>query len=102
MGAALAFWLAARLNAAGLDPSAAATVNSLLDPIAAAGESVLISGPLRLALAEAIRGVFVIAFVAALLGLAVTFFAPKGRIERNAAPAGPPREEPAAAAVQDS
>jgi MFS family permease len=84
MGAALSVRLAAGLAAAGLNP-ATVSVNELLDPLARAGASVTIEGALRDALASAIQGVFVIAFIAAALGLAVTFLAPAGRIAQLAA-----------------
>jgi EmrB/QacA subfamily drug resistance transporter len=84
MGAALSVRLAAGLAAAGLNP-ATISVNELLDPLARAGASVTIEGALRDALASAIQGVFVIAFIAAALGLAVTFLAPAGRIAQLAA-----------------
>jgi EmrB/QacA subfamily drug resistance transporter len=81
MGAALSFRLAARLVAAGLDPTAI-SVDSLLDPLARATTSVVLEGTLRTALAGAIQGVFVIAFIAAALGLVATTFAPRGRIDQ--------------------
>ncbi|HEX9441207.1 MAG TPA: MFS transporter, partial [Roseiflexaceae bacterium] len=84
MGAALSVRLAAGLAAAGLNP-ATISVNELLDPLARAGASMTIEGALRDALANAIQGVFVIAFIAAALGLAVTFLAPAGRIAQLAA-----------------
>lgn len=80
MGVVLSFRLAANLSAAGVDPGAIA-VDSLLDPVAQAAASVAIEDTLRIALAGAIQGVFVMAFIAAGLGLVATAFAPRGRIE---------------------
>jgi EmrB/QacA subfamily drug resistance transporter len=79
MGAVLSFRLAAHLAEAGLDP-AAISVDSLLDPLAQAANSLVLEGTLRTALAGAIQGVFVIALIAAALGLLATTFAPSGRI----------------------
>jgi EmrB/QacA subfamily drug resistance transporter len=84
MGAVLSFRLAARLAEAGLDP-AAISVDSLLDPLAQAANSVVLESTLRTALAGAIQGVFVIALIAAALGLLATAFAPAGRIAQLAA-----------------
>lgn len=79
MGVALSFRLAARLAGAGLDP-ATISVDSLLDPVAQASSSLVLEDTLRTALAGAIQGVFVIALIAAALGLLATAFAPSGRI----------------------
>ncbi|MBE7555945.1 MAG: MFS transporter [Anaerolineales bacterium] len=79
MGAVLSFRLAARLAEAGLDP-VAISVDSLLDPLAQAANSLVLESTLRSALAGAIQGVFVIALIAAALGLLATTFAPSGRI----------------------
>lgn len=84
MGAALSGWLISNLKAAGLE-SAAVSVNSLLNPVAQSASSALSNEALKDALAGAIQGVFVIAFVAAALGLAVTALTPKGRIAQLAA-----------------
>ncbi len=81
MGAALSLRLAARLAEAGLDPGAIA-VDSLLHPVARTASSVVWEGSLRSALAGAMQGVFVIAFLAAALGLVATAFAPRGRIDQ--------------------
>lgn len=81
MGAALSLRLAARLAEAGLDPAAIA-VDSLLDPVARTASSVVWEGTLRNALAGAMQGVFVIAFIAAALGLVATALAPPGRIDQ--------------------
>jgi EmrB/QacA subfamily drug resistance transporter len=88
MGAALSLWLASSLKAAGMNP-ALVSVNSLLDPIAQATANLTVSGVLRDALTDSIRVVFVIAFVAAVLGLAVTALAPGGRIAQLAGQAAP-------------
>jgi EmrB/QacA subfamily drug resistance transporter len=81
MGTVLSFRLASRLTEAELDP-AAISIDSLLDPIAQATTSMVLEGTLREALAGAIQGVFVIAFIAAALGLVATAFAPPGRIDQ--------------------
>jgi MFS family permease len=72
MGAALSFQLASNLSASGLDPE---LVARLLDPLPAS-ETILDAGP-RLAMANAVHLVFVIAFVAATLGLVTTLFTPR-------------------------
>jgi hypothetical protein len=77
MGAVLSFRLAANLAAAGLDP-ATVQYTELIDPLARA--TVAVTSELRLALAGAIHGVFIVAFLAAALALLVTTFAPRGRI----------------------
>jgi hypothetical protein len=53
-----------------------------LDSMVEQAESaaVTVSGPMRDAVAVAIQGVFVLAFIAAALGLIATAFAPAGRI----------------------
>lgn len=79
MGAVLSFRLAARLAEAGLDP-ATISVDTLIDPVAQAASNLVMEGTLRTALAGAIQGVFVIALIAAALGLLATTFAPAGRI----------------------
>jgi EmrB/QacA subfamily drug resistance transporter len=95
MGAALSLRLATRLAAAGLDPGVI-SLESLLHPIARTTANVVWEGALRNALAGAMQGVFVIAFVAAALGLVATTFAPRGRIDQlvaertGAAPRGQP------------
>lgn len=84
MGAALSMQLAARLTAAGLEPGAVA-VDSLLDPVAGSGVPVAIEGAVRTALAGSLQVVFVIACVAAVLGLLATMLAPRGDIAQLAA-----------------
>jgi MFS family permease len=71
MGAALSMKLASNLTASGLDPS---LVAELLDP--APGSGTLMDTGVRLAMADAIHFVFVIAFIAAMLGLVSAFFTP--------------------------
>ena len=72
MGAALSARLASNLRASGLDPE---MVAQLLDPIP--GSAVVIDAGVRLAMANAIHLVFLIAFVAAALGLVSAFFTPR-------------------------
>lgn len=72
MGAALSARLASNLSASGLDPE---MVAQLLDPIP--GTAVVIDAGVRLAMANAIHLVFLIAFVAAALGLVSAFFTPR-------------------------
>jgi EmrB/QacA subfamily drug resistance transporter len=86
MGAALSWRLSTALAAAGLDP-AAVSLNSLIDPLERS--SAALNGALRIALANSMQSVFVIAFVAAALGLAVTLLAPGGRIAQIVAQEAP-------------
>lgn len=72
MGAALSIRLASNISASGLDPE---LVARLLDPLP--GSEILVDAGIRLAMADAIHLVFVIAFVAAALGLVTTFFTPR-------------------------
>jgi hypothetical protein len=88
MGAYLSSRLALHLREAGLDP-ASVSLDSLLDPLKRASAD--LNGPLREALAVSIQGIFVIALVAAVLGLVITVLTPSGRIAQIAlhtAPAG--------------
>jgi EmrB/QacA subfamily drug resistance transporter len=71
MGAALSARLASSLSASGLDPK---LVAQLLDPVP--GSGILVDSGVRLAMADAIHLVFLIAFVAAAFGLIATFFTP--------------------------
>jgi EmrB/QacA subfamily drug resistance transporter len=80
MGAALSLRLASNLAAAGLDPS---LVTGLLDPVARSLGAVSSAGAAQ-ALANAMHSVFVIAFVAAFLGLAAAFLAPHRELEEKA------------------
>ncbi len=98
MGALLSFRLHAALSAAGVDPAggkAAGLVNRLLDPLARSEAAGALAGTLREALAGAIQSVFVIALIAAALGLAATAMVPRGRIAQLAAQ----REEAGARSV---
>jgi EmrB/QacA subfamily drug resistance transporter len=72
MGAALSARLASNISASGLDP---AMVEQLLEPVP--GSEVLINAAARAAMADAIHLIFVIAFVAAALGLVSAFFTPR-------------------------
>ncbi|MEW6084675.1 MAG: MDR family MFS transporter [Chloroflexota bacterium] len=80
MGAALSARLASNLNASGLDLS---LVSQLLDP--APGSEVVIEAGARLAMADAIHLVFVIAFAAAALGWVSAIFTPRKELTDNAA-----------------
>jgi EmrB/QacA subfamily drug resistance transporter len=94
MGVMLSARLAENLRAVGLDP-AAVSINSLLDPLAQAAASTALDTTLRTALAGAIQGVFVLAFIAAGLGLIATALAPAGRIAQLAERRSQMAEEPA-------
>jgi len=76
MGAALSTRLASNLSASGLDLD---LVTQLLNPLS--GSETVIDQGVRIAVANAINLVFVIAFVAVLLGLAVTFFSPRHKLK---------------------
>ena len=78
MGAALS----ARLAASGLDPQ---LVEGLLDPLP--GSQVVIDSSLRLAMANSIHIVFVIAAVAAALALVAVVFTPHSELRERAAEA---------------
>jgi EmrB/QacA subfamily drug resistance transporter len=86
MGAALSIRLASNLSASGLDPK---LVTQLLDPLP--GSQLVVDAGVRLAMADSIHLVFVIAFVSAVLGLASVFFTPhqdlkEKSVESNIAP----------------
>jgi EmrB/QacA subfamily drug resistance transporter len=86
MGAALSIRLASNLSASGLDPK---LVTQLLDPLP--GSQLVVDAGVRLAMADSIHLVFVIAFVSAALGLASVFFTPhqdlkEKSVESDAAP----------------
>ncbi|MCB0187211.1 MAG: MFS transporter, partial [Caldilineaceae bacterium] len=85
MGALLSSRLAAALIAAGVDPTTV-SLDSLDDPVAATDASAAVDSTLQVALGSAIQGVFVIAFVAAVLALGASFLTPRGRIGALAAP----------------
>jgi len=72
MGAALSARLASNLVASRLDPE---LVRQLLDPLP--GSQVVIAEGARVAMADAIHLVFVIAFVAAALAMVTVFFTPR-------------------------
>lgn len=72
MGAALSARLISDLSASGLDPN---LVSQLLDPLPGA-ETVINEGA-RIAMADAISLVFLIAFAAAVLALTATLFTPR-------------------------
>lgn len=78
MGAVLAARLADALAAAGMNP-ASVSLDSLLSPLGRAAAPA-VQGVLRAGLASGTQGVFVIAYVAAALGLLFTALAPGGRI----------------------
>ena len=78
MGAALSARLAANLNASGLDVS---LISQLLDPLSTSG-GVVETGA-RLAMANAIHLVFIIAFVAAVLGWIAAIFTPRKELKDN-------------------
>ena len=71
MGAALSARLSTNLSASGLDSD---LVRQLLDPLP--GSQVVIAEGARVAMADAIHLVFVIAFVAAALAMVTVFFTP--------------------------
>ena len=79
MGAALSTRLVSNLSASGLDPE---MVAQLLEPVP--GAEVLINAGARAAMADAIHLVFVIAFVAAALGLVSAFFTPRKELTERA------------------
>jgi EmrB/QacA subfamily drug resistance transporter len=76
MGAALGARLASNLSASNLD---AGLIARLLDPLP--GSEVVVNEGVRIALANAIHLVFVIAFAAAALGLVSAFFAPRRELK---------------------
>ncbi|HEY2981136.1 MAG TPA: MDR family MFS transporter [Anaerolineales bacterium] len=84
MGAALSARLVANLSASGLDAS---LVTQLLDPLP--GAAIVVNAGVAAAMADAIHLVFVIAFVAAVLGLISTFFAPRTQLTERAPESDP-------------
>jgi MFS family permease len=80
MGAALSARLISNLSASGLDLD---LITQLLNPLS--GSEAVINDAARLAVADAISIVFIIAFVAALLGLAFTLFAPRQELKDRSA-----------------
>ena len=88
MGAVLSARLASGLVAEGIDP-ATVSIDSLIGKVPQS--AVVLGDALRHALSGAIHGVFIVAFLVALLALAAVTFAPRGRIaelvaQRSAAP----------------
>ena len=80
MGAALSASLISNLSASGLNLD---LVTQLLNPLP--GAEAVINDAARIAVANSINLVFVIAFVAAFLGLLVTLFTPRQELrDRNA------------------
>jgi EmrB/QacA subfamily drug resistance transporter len=77
MGVFLTLRLTNALVAAGLDPNVI-SLDSMVEQAESA--AVTVTGPMRDAVAIAIEGVFILAFIAAALGLIATAFAPSGRI----------------------
>jgi len=76
MGAALSARLISNLSASGMDLG---LVTQLLNP--PPGVETVIDDSVRVAVADAISLVFVIAFVAAVLGLLSTFFSPRHELK---------------------
>ncbi|MBI5825271.1 MAG: MFS transporter [Chloroflexi bacterium] len=83
MGAALSIRLTSNLRASGLDPK---LVTALLDPLP--GSEIVVDAGVRLAMADSIHLVFVIAFISAALGLAAVFFTPHQELKEK-----PPESE---------
>ena len=81
MGAALSMRLTANLSASNLDPQ---LVAQLLDPLP--NVEIIIDAGARLAMANAIHLVFVIAFVSAALGLVAVFFTPHQELKEKTQP----------------
>jgi MFS family permease len=96
MGAYLTVRLTDALVARGLDPNAI-SLNSMIEGAESAAATV--TGPMREAMAVAIEGVFVLAFIAGALGLISTAFAPTGRIGQLNKP--PKQDDEAGASVAD-
>jgi len=80
MGAALSLRLASELTASGLDAS---LVSQLLNPVP--GSEALINAGVRIAMANAIDLVFMIAFIAAALSLVIAFLTPRTQLKEKAA-----------------
>ena len=80
MGAALSARLASNLSASGLDPE---LVSQLLDPLP--GAQAVISEGARVAVADAITVVFLLAFIAAGLALTATLFTPRTALKEKSA-----------------
>jgi len=80
MGAILSAIVVTNLVAAGLDAST--SLNSLID---SPGSDPAVQAMLRDALSAGIRGVFIVGFIASVLGLLVTLLAPRGQIAQMSA-----------------
>ena len=80
MGAILSAIVVTNLVAAGLDAST--SLNSLID---SPGSDSAVQATLRAALSAGIRGVFIVGFIASVLGLLVTLLAPRGQIAQMSA-----------------
>ena len=93
MGAALSTRLASNLAASGLDPE---LVARLLDPL---GPQAVIDAGVRLAMADAMHLVFVIACVAAVLGLAAVFFTPRIDLPEKPSAPVPAEDDPLIASM---
>jgi MFS family permease len=78
MGAALSIRLASNLSASGLNPK---LVIQLLDPLP--GSQLLVDAGVRLAMADSIHLVFVIAFVSAAFGLVAVLFTPHQELKEK-------------------
>jgi hypothetical protein len=77
--------LASNLSASGLDPK---LVTQLLDPLP--GTELVIDAGVRLAMADSIHLVFVIAFVSAALGLVAVLFTPHQELKEKSPEGQPP------------
>lgn len=84
MGAALSARLASNISTSGLDPK---LIEQLLDPLP--GSEAVIDAGARIAMANAIHLVFLIAFVAAALALVATVFTPRKDLAESAATVAP-------------
>ena len=78
MGTALSMRLTSDLIASGLDPK---MVTQLLNPLPAS--EIVVDAAVRVAMANAIHLVFIIAFASAVLGLAAVFFTPHQELREN-------------------
>ncbi len=79
MGAFLSTRLATLLLSAGVKPGTV-SLDTLIDPVASA--NAVLGGPLRTALSISIANMFVLAFIAAVLGLLAVTFSPRGKISQ--------------------
>ena len=80
MGVILSATVVTNLVAAG--PDASTSLNNLID---SPGSAPVVQATLRDALSAGIRGVFVVGFIASVLGLLVTLLAPRGQIAQMSA-----------------